>query len=115
MDVSAANHPEATSSQTRRGRAAGKIVIFGSLRILLRQRSLPAPKCFLSQLGEFSVFLGRRLLAEPRFLAPQGEHRTYSLNARAALPPRMASRSDCESSAKPWMNSVGRASRIGEG
>jgi hypothetical protein len=38
-------------------------------------RSLPAPKCFLSQLGEFSVFLAR-LLAESRFLAPQGEHRT---------------------------------------
>ena len=30
MDVSAANHPEATSSQTRRGGAAGKIVIFAA-------------------------------------------------------------------------------------
>src|SRR5438552_2847662 len=39
----------------------------------------------------------------------------YSLKARAALPPRMASRSDGDSSAKFWMKSTGRASRIGEG
>ena len=34
MDVSAANHPEATSSQTRRGRAAGKIVIFAAKLVI---------------------------------------------------------------------------------